>query len=63
MHSYYERNIMDDPQIDKQLSNAWRKDKYLTSEVENHVSVVQDQELPTKFLKNKRGRLWEKSKL
>ena len=52
MHSYYERNIMDDPPIDKQLSNAWRKDKYLTSEVENYISVVQDQELPTKFLKN-----------
>ena len=49
-------NKMDDPQIDKQLSNAQRKDKYLTSEVENHVSVVQDQELPTKFLKNKRER-------
>ena len=47
---------MDDPQIDKQLSNAWRKDKYLTSEVENYISVVQDQELPTKFLKNKRDR-------
>ena len=56
MHSYYERKIMDDPQIDKQLSNAWRKDKYLTSEVENYISVVQDQELPTKFLKNKRDR-------
>ena len=56
MHSYYERKIMDDPQIEKQLSNAWRKDKYLTSEVENYISVVQDQELPTKFLKNKRER-------
>ena len=56
MHSYYERKIIDDPQIDKQLSNAWRKNKYLTSEVENYISVVQDQELPTKFLKNKRDR-------
>ena len=25
MHSYYERKIMNDPQIDKQLRNAWRK--------------------------------------
>ena len=56
MHSYYERKIMDDPQIDKQLSNAWRKDKYLTSEVENYISVLQDQELPTKVLKNKRDK-------
>ena len=56
MRSYYERKIMDDPKIDKQLSDAWIKDKYLTSEVENYISVVQDQELPTKFLKNKRDR-------
>ena len=56
MHSYYERKIMDDPQIDKQLCDAWKKVKYLTSEVENYISVVQDQELPTKFLKNKRDR-------
>ena len=47
---------MDDPQIDKQLSNAWRKDKYLTSEVQHYISVIQDQEPPTKFLKNKRDR-------
>ena len=53
MHSYYEGKIMDDPQIDKELSFAWRKGKYLTSEVENYISVIQDQELPTKFLKNK----------
>ena len=53
MHSYYEIKIMDDPQIDNQLSNAWRKDKYL---IENYISVVQDQELSTKFLKKKRER-------
>ena len=56
MRSYYERKIMVGPQIDKQLSNTWRKGKYLTSEVENYISVVHDQELPTKFLKNKRDR-------
>ena len=56
MHSYYERKIMDDLQIDKQPSNAWRKDQYSTSELENYISVVQNQELHTKFLKNKRDR-------
>ena len=35
MHSYYERKTVDEPQIDKQLSNAWRKEKHLTSEIEN----------------------------
>ena len=54
MHNYYERKLMDDLQFYKQLSNASRKDKYLISEVENYISVVQDQELPTKFLKNKK---------
>ena len=51
---------MDDPQIDKQLSNVWRKDKYLTSEVENYISVVQDQGLPTKNLKKSKN--FEKQK-
>ena len=37
------------------------KDKYLTSEVENYISAVHDQELPTKFLKNKRDRDIEKN--
>ena len=35
MHSYYEGKIKDDRQIENQLSNAWRKDKYLTSGVKN----------------------------
>ena len=56
IHSYYERKVIDDPHIDKQPCNAWRKDKYLTLEVENYISVVQDQELPTKFMKSKKGR-------
>ena len=30
MDTCYVRNIMDDAQIEKQLSNAWRKDKCLT---------------------------------
>ena len=55
MHRYNERKIMDDPQIDKQLSNAWRKDRYLALEG-NCISVLQDQELPTKFQKNKRDK-------
>ena len=55
MHRYNKRKNMDDPQIDKQLSNAWRKDRYLALEG-NCISVLQDQELPTKFQKNKRDK-------
>ena len=56
MHRYNEKKIMYDPQIDKQLSNAWRKDRYLKSEKGNYTSVVQDQELPAKFQKSKRDK-------
>ena len=47
---------MDDSQIDQQLSNAQKKGKFLTSEEVNYMSVVQEQELHTKFFKNKRDR-------
>ena len=56
MHGYYERKIVNDTQIDKQLSNLWKKDKFVTSQLENYHSTIQDQELLTKYLKNKRAR-------
>ena len=43
---------MNDPQIDKQISNTWRKDKYLTLEVENYICCTRPR-TPTKFLKKK----------
>ena len=30
MHAYYERMIAEDKQIDKHLSNSWKKDKFVT---------------------------------
>ena len=62
MHSYYERKIMDDTQIDKQLSNTWREDKYLISEAENYISVVTRPRTPYKIFE-KQKRSWEKAKL
>ena len=56
MHGYYERKIDNDTQIDKHLSSYWRKDKYITSQPENCLSAIEDEELPTKCLKNKRAR-------
>ena len=55
MHGFYERKIQNDIQIDKQLSYVWRKEKYVSSEIENYHSTIQDQELSTKHLKNKRA--------
>ena len=30
MHGYYERNIANDTQMDKHLSNLWKKYKFVT---------------------------------
>ena len=56
MRGYYERKIANDTQIDKHLSNSWKRDKSVTSQLENYHSTIQDQELPTKYLKNRRAR-------
>ena len=55
MHGYYDRKIANDTQIDKHLSNLWKKKKFVTSQLENYHATIQDQELPTKYLKDKRA--------
>ena len=45
---------MDDPQIDKQLSNAWRKDKYLTSSIALHICYTRPRTPYKIFEKQKR---------
>ena len=42
-----------DPGIDRSLSLIWKKDCYVTSECKNYLSAIQDQELPTKYLRHK----------
>ena len=56
MHEYDERKINNDTQIDKHFSTYWKKDKFITSQQEHYLSTVQDQELPTKYLRYKRAR-------
>ena len=56
MHGYCERKINNDTEIDKHLSNYWKKDKFVSSQLENYLSITQDQELPAKYLENKRAR-------
>ena len=55
MHGYYGRKIANDTQIDKHLSNSWKKNKFVTSQLQNYHSTIQDQESPMKYLKNKRA--------
>ena len=47
--------INNDAQIDKHLSNYWKKDKFVTSQQEDYLSTIHDQELPTKYLRYKRA--------
>ena len=54
MRGYYERKFNNDTQIDKHLSNYWKKDKFITSQQEELLSTVCD--LPTKYLRYKRAR-------
>ena len=51
MHGYFKRTLEQDPNIDHSLSNLWGKDRYISSDIENYLSPIQDQELPTKYLK------------
>ena len=52
--------IANDAQINKHLSNLWKKDKFITSQLENYHSTIEDKELLTKYLKNKIARYREK---
>ena len=53
MHGYYEKKLEQDLGIDTSLSFLWKKDRYVTPECENFLSAIQDQELPTKYLRYK----------
>ena len=53
MHGYYEKKLEQDPGIDRSPSFFWEKDRYVTSECEKCLSPIQDQELPTKYLRYK----------
>ena len=54
MHGYYEKKLKEDPGITTSLSFIWKQDRYVTSVCENYLSIIQDQELPTKYLRYKR---------
>ena len=54
MNGYYEKKLEQDLGIDSSLSFLWKKGRYVTSECENYLPVIQDHELPTKYLRYKR---------
>ena len=42
-----------DNNIDKQQSLAWAKDRFITSDSEGYMGAITEQELPTKYIRNK----------
>ena len=54
MHGYYDKKMEQDPGVDRSLSVLQTKDRYVTSECENYLLAIQDQEVPTKYLRYKR---------
>ena len=56
MHGYFNRTIERDQKIDHKTSKSWTKDRKLTSHFEGYIAAIQEQEIPTKYLINKRAR-------
>ena len=56
MHGYFYRTIEKDEKTDHNNSKSWTKNRILTSHFEGYIAAIQDQEIPTKYLLNKRAR-------
>ena len=54
VHSYYYKKLKNDGEIDIKASLSWTLDKNISSEFEGYVFSVQEQEISTKYLINKR---------
>ena len=55
MHGYFNRIIEKDRKIDHTKSKSWTKNRKLTSHFEGYIAAIQDQEIPSKYLLNKRA--------
>ena len=56
MQGHFNRAIEKDGKIDHNNSKSWTKNRKLTSHFEDYIAATQDQEIPTKYLLNKRAR-------
>ena len=54
MHGYYYRKLQQNDNIDISVSQQRSRTKQITSQFEGCLGVIQDQEIPTKFLVHKR---------
>ena len=56
MHGYFNRIIEKDEKIYHKTSKSWTKNQKMTSHFEGHIAAIQEQEILTKYLINKRAR-------
>ena len=54
VHSYLYNKLQSDSKIDTNISKARLTDKSMTSQFEGYLASIHDQEIPTKYLINKR---------
>ena len=54
MHGYFERVVLKDERIDKELSHRKTNNKNTTSHFAGYLDAIIDQEIPTKYLQHKR---------
>ena len=56
LYGYFYKQMDKDDNIDKQKSLAGTKDRFITSNLEGYMETITEQELPTKYIRNKPGR-------
>ena len=56
LYSYYYKKLKNDNEIDIKASLSWMRDKNIIPEFEGYMFSVQEQEISTKYLINKRYR-------
>ena len=56
MHGYFNRTNEKDQKIDHKTSKLWAKNRKLTSHFQGYIAAIQEQEIPTKYLINKKAR-------
>ena len=60
MHGYFNSPIKKYQKIGHKASKSWAKNQKLISHFEGYIVAIQEQEIPTKYLINKRARDAEK---
>ena len=53
-HGYLFRKQESQPDVDKEATNAWLKDRFMPSHIEGYICAIQEQEIRTRLLINKR---------